>query len=52
MKPSGENIETVVEAIFDEEGNPQESAPHARQIIDVRSSVLPQPFDILRRKEG
>ena len=52
MKPSGENIETVVEAIFDEEGNPQESAPHARQIVDVRLSVLPQPFDILRRKEG
>ncbi|RGY97038.1 U32 family peptidase [Clostridium sp. AM58-1XD] len=51
MKPSGENIQAAVEAIFDEEGNPQQSAPHARQIIDVKLSTVPEPFDILRRKE-
>ena len=51
MKPSGENLEAVVKGIYDEEGNAQESAPHARQIIDVELSIAPQPFDILRRKE-
>ena len=28
MKPDGRNIETVVEGIWDLEGNEQESAPH------------------------
>ena len=33
MKPDGRNIETVVEGIWDLEGNEQESAPHARQAL-------------------
>lgn len=52
MKPDGRNIEAVVKAIYDEEGNPQESAPHARQIIDVDFGICMEPYDILRRCDG
>ena len=50
MKPSGENIETLVEGIFDEEGNSQESAPHARQRLQIKLSHSPEKYDILRKK--
>lgn len=51
MKPDGRNLSVVVKGIWDEEGNPQESCPHARQIIDVELGIAPEPFDILRRRE-
>ncbi len=51
MKPDGRNLSVVVKGIWDEEGNPQESCPHARQIIDVELGIVPEPFDILRRRE-
>ncbi len=50
MKPSGENVQALVEGIFDEEGNPQESAPHAGQKLSVKLSHLPEKYDILRKK--
>ena len=31
MKPDGRNIEAVVKAIYDEDGNSVESAPHPQQ---------------------
>ena len=34
MKPDGRNIPVTVQGIWDEEGNPQDSCPHARQVID------------------
>ena len=49
MKPDGRNIPVTVRGIWDEEGNPQESCPHARQMIDVDLGMVPEPFDILRR---
>ena len=52
MKPDGTNIETVVKAIFDEDGNPQESAPHAQQKIDVDLGIQTETYDILRRCES
>ncbi|MEG2350009.1 MAG: U32 family peptidase [Hungatella sp.] len=51
MKPDGRNLEVTVQAIFDEEGLSQESAPHAKQIIYVDLGVELEPFDILRRSE-
>lgn len=48
MKPGGENIPVQVLAMYDEEGNPVESCPHPKQIIDVRLSVTPEAGDILR----
>ena len=49
MKPDGRNIPVTVQGIWDEEGNPQDSCPHARQVIDVDLGMVPEPFDILRR---
>lgn len=50
MKPSGENLEVLVEEICDEEGKRQESAPHARQRLMVKLSHIPEKYDILRKK--
>lgn len=52
MKPDGSNVEAKVRAITDEDGNAQESAPHARQIIWVDLGVELNPYDILRRSEA
>ncbi len=49
MKPDGRNIPVTVEAITDLEGNAQESAPHARQMLWVKLSETPDTYDILRR---
>lgn len=48
MKPDGQNIPVEVEAIYDEEGNPVESAPHPKQVLWLRLSGQPQSFDLLR----
>lgn len=50
MKPDGSNVETQVEQILDEEGNSMPSAPHPRQRLRLKLSVLPSPYDILRVK--
>ncbi len=52
MKPGGEDVPAIVETIQDEEGNLQDSAPHARQKLWVKLSVSPKPYDILRRAAG
>ena len=51
MKPDGQNLFVQVRGITDEEGNPMESAPHARQTLYVDLGVRLDPFDILRRDE-
>ena len=51
MKPDGTNSEIVVKAIYAEDGAPQESAPHARQMVDVDLGIAMDPYDILRRCE-
>ena len=51
MKPDGRNIETVVEGIWDLEGNEQESASHARQALKVKLRDIPDEMDLLRRSE-
>jgi putative protease len=51
MKPDGLNLDVVVKAIYNEEGVPQESAPHSRQILFVDLNIEMQPYDILRRSE-
>ncbi len=35
MKPDGQNLSVTVKGIYDEEGNPMESAPHAQQKLFV-----------------
>ncbi len=51
MKPDGRNLSAVVKAIRGEDGTPQESAPHARQIVYVDLGEDLEEFDILRRRE-
>ncbi|MCR5770427.1 MAG: U32 family peptidase [Butyrivibrio sp.] len=48
MKPDGRDIETMVKAIYAEDGTSQESAPHPQQIIDIELDTLPEAGDILR----
>lgn len=50
MKRDGGNLETQVISIQDEDGREQESAPHARQHLFVKLSVLPEEGDILRKR--
>lgn len=51
MKPDGRNITVPVTAIFDEEGNSMESAPHPKQKLWVALDGLADKYDILRRAE-
>ena len=48
MKPNGSNVSTLVEAIYDYEGNEVESAPHPKQKLYLQLSVKPDVYDILR----
>lgn len=48
MKPDGRNVAAVVEAIYDEEGNAMESAPHPRQALKVKLSEECEKYDLLR----
>ena len=51
MKPDGRNIQTVAEAIYNEEGSEMESAPHPQQKLYVRLNTDVDRYDILRRAE-
>ena len=51
MKPDGENKIVMVKAIYDEEGNSVESAPHPQQKLFVDLGGGVEMYDILRRSE-
>lgn len=51
MKPDGRNIEVTVKALFDEQGNHLESAPHPKQQLYVDLGIEVKTYDILRRSE-
>lgn len=50
MKPSGENITVDVNAIYDEDGREQESAPHPKQILYIDLGIELDKYDIIRMK--
>ena len=50
MKPSGENVETIVEEMYNGEGEAVESCPHAKQVIWLKLSEEAQAYDLLRAK--
>lgn len=52
MKPDGRNIMVPVKAIYDEEGQTVDNAPHPKQILYVDLSGAAVEFDILRRSES
>lgn len=51
MKPNGDNLTVTVKQILDEDGNPQESAPHPKQILWIDLGCAMDSYDILRRAE-
>ena len=51
MKPE-KNVPVAVEAMFDAEGNPIESCPHAKMPFWVKLSEAPEPGDLLRSQNG
>lgn len=51
MKPDGRNVEATVKAMYDEEGQSVESAPHSKQVIYVDLGTELAEYDILRRSE-
>lgn len=51
MKPQGDNLQVTVRRILDEEGQPQESAPHPKQCLYVDLGVELSQYDLLRRQE-
>lgn len=51
MKPDGRNLIVSVKAIYDEEGNAVESAPHPKQMLWVDLDTEVSVYDIIRRSE-
>ena len=48
MKPNGENVETKVLAMFNEDGESMDSCPHPKQIVYLQLDKQPDVYDILR----
>ena len=48
MKPNGDNVETKVLAMFNEEGEAMESCPHPKQVVYLQLDKQPEVYDILR----
>lgn len=51
MKPDGRDVKTAVAAIYDEDGNSVESAPHPKQKLWVALDKKAEKNDLLRRAE-
>lgn len=52
MKPDGRNVEVTVKAIYNEDGETMESAPHPKQVLYIDLGMPLDAYDILRRKEA
>lgn len=52
MKPDGRNVETGVEAMYDEKGNAVDSAPHPQQVLFLKLSETCEKYDLLRVKKA
>ena len=48
MKPNGDNVETKVMAMFNEEGEAVDCCPHPKQVVYLQLSNQPDVYDILR----
>lgn len=48
MKPNGENVPVKVDAMYDENLQPVDSAPHPKQVLWLKLSVCPEKYDLLR----
>ncbi|MDF2819605.1 MAG: Collagenase and related protease [Clostridiales bacterium] len=50
MKKTGEDIKVIVEGIWDKDGNEIDSAPHPKQELHIKLSIMPEEFDLIRKK--
>ncbi|MBQ6036473.1 MAG: U32 family peptidase [Lachnospiraceae bacterium] len=50
LRHDGANLAATVLEIRDDDGNPMESAPHAKQSLHVRFSATPDLYDIIRKE--
>lgn len=50
MKPDGRNLSVTVEAMYNENGDPVQSAPHPKQCLWLSLSKMPEKYDLLRVK--
>ena len=50
MRPNGEDEAAKVLAMYDENGTPMDSCPHAKQVIWIELSAWAQQYDLLRVK--
>lgn len=50
MKPDGQNVEVTVEGMLTEDGEAVDSAPHPKQVLWLKLSQMPEPYDLLRVK--
>ncbi len=51
VEPNGDNIEVIVRDILNENGEHQDSAPHAGQTLYIDVGRKMRMYDVLRRKE-
>lgn len=51
MEPDGTNIPVTVEAMYTEEGESVDSAPHPKQVLWIKLSQTPKHYDLLRAKQ-
>lgn len=51
MKPNGENVATIVLAMYNEKNQEIESAPHPKEVILLKLSESASEYDILRVKK-
>ena len=52
MKPDGTNVPVTVEAMYTDDGESVDSAPHPKQVLWIKLSMPPQEFDLLRQKNA
>ncbi|MDO4678276.1 MAG: U32 family peptidase [Eubacteriales bacterium] len=52
MKPDGRNLSVTVQGIYNEDGEAQESAPHAQQKLYIDLGTEIEMYDLLRRAEA
>ena len=50
MKPDGTNVPVTVEAMYTDEGEAVDSAPHPKQVLWIKLSQVPEKYDLLRVK--
>ena len=51
MRPDGNNMAATVEAMYTEEGEGVDSAPHPKQVLWIKLSQAPEHYDLLRVKQ-